>query len=266
MALLLVGAIFKAASQPRGMYLAVCGTGAAVLAAYWLAFSLPPFPPRAAGQKLGYLIAAASVLSVLFASRPGLTGTWRPVLFAGVLGGLAWIAESKIRQGQYGVVLLVAIGATIALVGLLWARDRPVEAGAATLVGAFTIAGIAILAPSASMAQMALAVAAATGGYLLWTWPKPRLEFAEAGTMAIGAPLIWLGGQATLYSKASDPALAVAVAIAFAPVIRQTVFGRSGLQTDAVRPLVTGFIAAVIAAIALLIAYAGQLGQGTYGG
>jgi hypothetical protein len=254
-ALLFVGAILKLAGPSLGGRLAICGAAAAVLLSYCLVFSLPAFPPRSASQKLGYLIALSVLLSVLIACKPELTRTWRIVVAVVVVLGLAWIAESKIKQGQVLVPLLVLAGTAVALALLFWARDKPVEVGATALVAAFSLVGIAFLAPSASLAQMALAMASALGGFLLWTWPKPRLAFAEAGAMAIAAPLIWLAGQTALYSKANAGALAIVPAIAMAPFLRQRLFGAPDRQSDALRPIVTGLCAAVLAAIALLIAY-----------
>lgn len=264
--LLLVGAVVMISRQSRGIGFAVCGAAIAVLAAYWLVFSLPPFPPRSSTQKLGYLFAAAAALSLLCASRPDRIRTWRLAIFAVVIAGLAWIAEAKIKQGQYGPTLLAALVASVALIGLLAARAKPVDAGVCVLVAALGVACIAALAPSASITQMALAIAAATGGYLLWTWPKPRLEFAEAGTIALGAPLIWLGGQASLYSKANDAAFACVAVIAFGPFIRDLAFGQSRQPNDTIRPVITGLIAAALAAVAVLIAYTSQSAQSGYAG
>lgn len=257
-ALICVGALYFVSGTTRGKTLAVFGIAIALVAAYWIAFAVPPFPPRAASQKLGYLIVLAGILSLLFGTRPDLARIWRPVIFAVVIGGLAWIAESKLKQGNFTIFLLTAFGGSVVLFGLFLARDKPVETGAAVLASALAMAGIAILAPSASIAHMALAVAAATGGYMLWTWPKPRLQFGEAGVVATAAPLIWLGGQSALYSKASGTALAVACLIAFAPFVRALVLGRVASRSDALRPIITGCIGGLIAAVALAIAYLTQ--------
>lgn len=260
----MVGGIFRFAGPSRGARLAICGTAVALLVSYCLVFSLPAFPPRSASQKIGYLIAISGLLSILFACKSDLARIWRMIIYAVVVLGLAWIAESKIKQGQFLAPLLIVAGSSIALTALMRARENPVEVGATTLVAALGLTGIAVLAPSASLTQMALAVASALGGFLLWTWPKPRLAFAEAGLMAIGAPLIWLAGQLTLYSKANSGALAIVVLIALAPILRQRLFGGPDRQSDALRPIVTGFCAALIAAIALLIAFVTRSTDGGY--
>lgn len=262
--LLLAGAIFKVAGPTLGSRLAVCGASVALLLSYYLMFSLPPFPPRSASQKLGYLLALSGLLSILIACLPNLVRSWRVLVILGIVLGLAWIAESKIKQGQVLGPLLILVGAAVAFAAILWARTRPTEAGVTALVVAMGLAGIAFMAPSASLTQMATAIAAALGGFLLWTWPKPRLGFAEAGTMAIVAPLIWLAGQIALYSKASPGALAIIPAVALAPFFRQRLFRMSDRGPEALRPIVTGLCAAALAAIALLIAHATRSTQGSY--
>jgi len=263
-ALLLVGTLFKAAGPRLGRRLAICGTAAALLAAYALMFSTPPFPPKSASHKLGYLLAFSGLLSVLIAAMPDRLRAWRVLVPSAIVLGLAWIAESKIKQGQFLVLLAVLAGAAIAFAALERARAEAAEIGTTALVAAFGLAGIAFLAPSASLTQMAMAVAAALGGYLLWTWPKPRLDFAEAGFMAILAPLIWLAGQMALYSKASPLALAIIPAAALAPYLGRRLTFLMDRRPEVLGPIVVGLCAAVFAAIAVSIAYATRSTQSGY--
>lgn len=262
--LLLVGLIWFASGRDRGSAMAVCGVAIAILTAYWLTFSVPPFPARAASQKLGYLIAGATLLSLLIANLRRAPILWQTTSIVAVLSGLAWIAQSKIRQQQYGVVLALATGAMIFLVALLACRKLPVESGVSVMVAGFALAGIAFLAPSASITQMALAIAVSMAGFLLWTWPKPRLGFAEAGVVAIAAPLIWLGGQTALYTKASDMALGVAAFIPIAPMIRQKFVAGKSPRSSALAPIITGIISGAIATVAIAIAYMSRTGTTSY--
>ena len=263
-ALLFVGAIYRIAGPALGSRLAVCGAGTALLVSYCLIFSLPPFPPRSASQKLGYLIALSGTLSILIACLPNLVRSARVLVALVIILGLAWIAESKIRQGQVLTPLLILAGAAVAFTAVQWVRTKPVEVGVTALVAAFGLAGIAFLAPSASLTQMAMAIAAALGGFLLWTWPKPRLAFAEAGAMAIVAPLIWLAGQLTLYSKANPVAMAIVPAVVLVPCLLHWRLGDTDRLPEAVRPIVTALCAAALMAVAVLIAYATKPAGGGY--
>lgn len=266
MAILLVGLIYKVAGLDRGQHWAVCGVAVTLLVVYWLIFSAPSFPPRAASQKLGYLMAGSLVLSLVFAARPERARNWRHVVFLVVLGGVLWIAESRLGQGQVGAVMLIIAVAVVVLGVLLWMRDRPVESAVAVMVAAFALASVAMLASSASITQMALAIGVAIGGYLLWTWPTPRLAFAETGIIVAAAPLIWIAGQTALYTSANTLSLTAIAATVLAPFIRKALFSGSSLQGDALRPVLTGIIAAVFAVSAIVIAYIGQPADSGYGG
>ncbi|MEM9105741.1 MAG: hypothetical protein AAGC96_08800, partial [Pseudomonadota bacterium] len=119
----------------------------------------------------------------------------------------------------------------------------------------------AFLAPSASIAQLALAITAATGGFLVWTWPTVRLSFSQAGIAAMGLPMIWLASQASLFSRANDWALLIAVSIAFAPAIRAALITVPALSNRFTRPISTGVIAVILGAIAVALAFATSSGQ-----
>lgn len=258
---ILAGAVTLMAGGEVRAGFAVCGAAIAVVAAYWLAFSWPSFPPRAASHKLGYLIAISAVLSFLLAGRTPLKSIASAVVYVAAIAGILWIGQSKLARGEYLTVAIVAAFAAIAVFGLSWRRDEPVDNGVAVLVSGFVIAGIAFLAPSASIAQLALAICAATGGFLVWTWPKIRLHFASAGIAALALPMIWLAGQASLFSRANDWALAIAAAIAFAPALRAALIRHPALATDTMRPIATGVTAVILGAIALGLAFANSTGQ-----
>ncbi|MEM6461052.1 MAG: hypothetical protein AAF724_03970, partial [Pseudomonadota bacterium] len=172
-----------------------------------------------------------------------------------------WIAQSKIAQGDLISVSAVTVLCAVAAFGLSLRPQEPVDNGVALLVSGFIIAGVAFLAPSASIAQLALAITAATGGFLVWTWPKIRLGFAQVAIVAMALPMIWLAAQASHFSRADDYALIVVTAIAFAPTIRAAVIRSDALSTDTLRPIATGVTAVVIGAVALAIAYFSSSGQ-----
>lgn len=261
----LVGAIVVFVRGDRRSSMAVCFAAIALLVAYWLAFSWPPFPPRAATQKVGYLIGLSAVLSLALAARPRLYRLASTAVFLVVIAGLVWIAQSKIAQGQILNVAVVVLIGVVAAFGLSVRRGEPVDNGVAVLVGAIVIAGIAFAAPSASLALIGGAIAAATGGFLVWTWPKRRLDFAEPGLLAVAVPLILLAGQASLYSGANNIAILVAAAIAFAPSIRAATLRGPSMDTDLLRPIATGVVAAIVGAVALAIAFMNQTGSSGYG-
>ncbi|MEM9105411.1 MAG: hypothetical protein AAGC96_07120, partial [Pseudomonadota bacterium] len=235
---ILVG-ILTLLTGASGRSFAVCGVAIAIITAYWLGFSWPPFPPKAASHKIAYLIVIAAALSFLLTERLPLRKIATAILYIAVIAGVAWIGQSKLERGDVLPVVLVAIAAVVAVFGLSLRPQETVENGVAVLVSGFIIAGIAFLAPSASIAQLALAITAATGGFLVWTWPTVRLSFSQAGIAAMGLPMIWLASQASLFSRANDWALLIAVSIAFAPAIRAALITVPALSNRFTRPIST---------------------------
>ena len=106
--------------------------------------------------------------------------------------------------------------------GTLWISERrPThDLGVALLVAALTFAVVAFLGSSASIAQGAGAVAAASGGLLLWSWPRDRWPRPGAAALlgALGA-LALLGQQALLYTRASATSLAAMALILWIPAL-----------------------------------------------
>lgn len=251
---ILAGIIWFSLKGLRGNFAIIVVT-VAILIAYWLAFSWPPFPPRSSGQKLGYLFLISALATLLF-GRFGKTGRTASIgNLAIVLAGIIWLASSKISQGQFISVGLVGIAAAAAVFGLSSKRNRDVDTGVAILVAGFALAAVAFLAPSASIAQLSLAICASLGGFLIWNWPKLRMNFLPAGITAVALPLIWLASQASLYSRANDWALAVLPLVAFAPWIRSKIVPQSIENSDLLRPIATGLTAAILAAPVVLIAF-----------
>jgi hypothetical protein len=262
----LVGLIYKLVGGPKGFQFAVCGVAGAILLVYVLIFSWPDFPPRAANQKLGFLIGLSLAFSVVLVLWPSQVWLKRSSVVALVLGGVLWIAESKLGQAQYLLVFGTLICAAVVLVILLQTLDKAGVIGVTSMVVSVTLAGVAFWASSASVAQLALAIGVATAGYLVWTWPRPQLAFAESGLIAIAAPLIWLGSQAALYTEAKGWVLILVAVTTVAPMLMARLFRNANFATDAVRPVVTGCLAAMISVIALLAAYIGRPEDSGYGG
>ncbi|NRB33082.1 MAG: hypothetical protein HRU27_21085, partial [Rhizobiaceae bacterium] len=241
---LLVGVIWFSLKGLRRNF-SIVAVAVAILIAYWLAFSWPPFPPRSSSHKLGYLFLVSAFATLVLAqfgnsSRTALVGN-----IAVGLAGIVWLASSKLSQGQFISVGLVCFAAAVAVFGLTSKSNKDVDTGVAILVAGFALAAVALLAPSASIAQLSLAICASLGGILIWNWPKLRMNFLPAGITAVALPLIWLASQSSLYSRANDWALAALPLVAFAPWIRSKIVPQSIENSDLLRPIATGLTAAV---------------------
>ncbi len=256
--LLLVGVLRLLGGPMRGPTWAVVGAAAALAIAYFVIFGLPPFPPRASSQKMPYLIGAG----VLVAAAAGLLrpagGRAAIPVLVWIALGVAWLAESKLKSGNVLPALVVLAAALAAGAGFARNAEAATESAALVLVASFGLAGIAFLSRSASIAQGAGALAAATGAYLLWNWPRPRFAFGVAGVIGLAVPAILIAAQMGLYTRAEPVSLALMVLTPFAALpLSRLKLAPERLRTT-LRPLLAGTLGAIPVAAALTITYAAK--------
>ncbi|WP_454016307.1 hypothetical protein [Azospirillum sp. Marseille-Q6669] len=146
-------------------------------------------------------------------------GTW--LLGAWVTAALLWIALPVLPGGLDTItaaVLLLA-GGWIALSRTAGEGDGVSTPGVALLAAAVAVGGVALVGASASVAQLAFALAAATGGLLLWNWPVERHAWGNAGQAALGI-LVLLAATLTFFSSAHAEALLLVLPAFFADRLR----------------------------------------------
>lgn len=196
----------------RGMHKApvVTGAGAALLAAAAVAWAIPD--PSAFAGKPALLAGAAGLLAVL---------SW----LDDFRGGLAPAVRLGAHMAAVALVLLslepdqrifpaVPLLAERVLAGLAWlwfinlfnfmdgidglAGNEAVALG----VGFVLVAG---LAPSGSapMVSLALVLAAAAGGYLVWNWHPAKVMMGDTGSIPLGFLLGWLMIELALQGHAA---------------------------------------------------------------
>lgn len=256
-AFVLVGLIRLIGGPGRGAALAGLGLALAVLASYWATFRFPAFPPVGATNKLFYivLIAAVAGFAADLIARRGWAGLATAVL-AGPFAAL-WIGAERGLETPWpaGVAVLLVVGVTAAS-GWTFHKtaERSSEIGASFLVLALAMAACAFIANSASSAQLAGGLAAATGGFLLWNWPKARFPFNNA---ALAAALALTGGLATQLAlfapKLETLALAPLAALPFLVPLGARLIKGNSLVKQGLRPVAVGLICALPAAAAVLI-------------
>lgn len=172
-----------------GTVLAAAAIGIALLVAHGLTFGLPAWPPRSGLQKLPLLfsgmLAGGVIIDII---KPGriavvVATTAAVVVIAG------WLGWPQLKSGESGVMLLLASTSLLALVslaGLVRAKPQGANRSAMIVLAALGLAGASFNAGSLALFQIALALAAAVGGFALWNWPRPRLPLATSG-LAVGA-------------------------------------------------------------------------------
>lgn len=247
--------------------------GAALLFLYGQTLGGPTFPPVAASQKLVYL-GLAGILLGLAAPRAG--------RFIGLLVAVAiaaafvWLGWRRLTGALDPVVVTAIACALLAVVGALSVVSAPAEDNgaetpthgpfsvpAAILAMAFAGAIVSVLGASIVVGQFLGAVAALVGGWCL---------AAYAGLLFSGtSPAGWGRGTKALLAVAVATALlhaalfapkanpAALVLAAFPLFMPRLVAGPLGFLLPAsprARPLVAGFLIAVPALLALVIALA----------
>jgi hypothetical protein len=219
-------------------------------------------PPRASTQKLGYLIAAALLVGIAL----DLSRTPRPLVWAGLVllppAALVWLAWPRLAGGAWGASGLMLVVLALAAVALLLRLEQAAAHGAdggrtaavILLVASLGLGGTAVYGASALMAQLAFGLAAATGGFLLWNWPKPRLQFGVAGLLGAGGGFVLIAAVLVLYSRASVAALGLILLAFLADSPARRLKLGAGVVAGAVQPVVLAALAAVPVAAAVAVA------------
>ncbi|QCO18041.1 hypothetical protein D3869_22365 (plasmid) [Azospirillum brasilense] len=216
-----VGVVRFAGGRTRGPRLAAAGVAAAFLAAYALIVGLPALPPPSSMGRLFWSAVAGLVIGV-GADLAGLDrrrGTW--LLGAWVTASLLWIAL-PVLPGSLDTItaaVLLLAGGWIALTRTAGEGEGAATPGVALLAAAVAVGGVALVGASASVAQLAFALAAATGGLLLWNWPVERHAWGNAGQAALGI-LVLLAATLTFFSSAHAEALLLVLPAFFADRLR----------------------------------------------
>jgi hypothetical protein len=266
---LLTGLIRLAGGRGRGPLLASAAIAAGFLLAYAAILGWPPLPPRASTQKIAYIalagLALGAALDAAGAGR-GVLG-WASVAL-GTLLAVGWLYGRQLLAAptaeQIALAAAVALGGLFLLARLEVARDDAPSAAVMLLVAAAGAAFVAVLGRSAALGQLAGALAAATGGFLLWNWPVARYRFGAAAVLGAGGALVAILASLAFFTAASRIALALLPLVFLA----DSAAARLPLgKKPALRPVGLGLVALVPAALAVAAAYLAADGGGSgYGG
>ncbi len=229
---------------------AEAAVAAAFLAVYPLIIGWPGWPPVGATQKLGWLAAAALPVGAALVTAPPRRQLVAAVI--GALGGLAWLAAPRLAGGELaaiGQVALIAACIAAGLVAVWLALDDGIAGGIMLLAGGIGLGLVALLGGSASIFQLAAALAAATGGVLAWNWPRQRWPLG-AVTLAAAVVLGLLAAQTALYTRASGGALLLLLPI----LLVRLPLGPARRLAPWSRMLAVGLLAAIPVAAAGIVA------------
>jgi hypothetical protein len=221
------GLLRLVAGPTRGAAMAGGAICLGFLAGYGLTLGIPAVWPTASSQKVFFIAAAGGIAGLALDLSVESRRLTLPVAVAATTVALAWLGWSRLAIPDWADAVTLAIVAgsgTLALVGLHARSEEPAECAAKLLVASAALAALALLGASASTAQLCGALAAATGGFGLWVWPRPRLRFGASALLGGGLVFVVLAGSAAVFTNAAKPALLLLLPIFFA----ERALGRHG--------------------------------------
>jgi hypothetical protein len=265
----------------RGQRLAALGIGAAFLVVYYLTHNgVPAFPPAATAQKMFYVAAASIALGVLLDLVGGARSGGHLFAFVVPVVALLWMRWPQITAGPSGGLIATLVVLFLASIVVYW-RQAAAARGADTeeassaalfpaiqvLVAGIGLGGIALLGISLAFGTLAMALAAAAGGYLLVSYLVHLLAARGLGygaTGAFGAGGVWLALAYAAVFAADAPVKLVligVVALAFAidfvarPLALLVAASGSPGAARLLQPLAYGIVVAIPPAAALAYAW-----------
>ena len=251
---IIAGVAFLATTGARAERIAGVSLGAGFLLAYVSMFDWPAWPPQDAIQQVAYLAFAGTVLGAVLDIADIPRPARRVAFIVWPVVIVTWLGWERLLAGDtITVLVLVALWAAGAVIfDRLFADDGP-DATAATmlLAGAVGVGLVALISMAGPFARLTGALAAATAGFLLWNWPRPRFRFAHAAVFGGGGALLALATTTVLLTPASPIALVIVVAAFGARTLADRLPGR---EQPAAAPLVVGMVAALPVLVAVAVA------------
>jgi hypothetical protein len=271
--------VIRAAGEGAGRRVAALALGLGFFAAYHLIDGIPAFPPPATKHKVFYVALAGLALGLAL----DLAGLARAGghLFAFVLPAAAlwWLRQNQIAAGpDAGLIATLAVLFLVSVV-VYWRQaasargsDAPEASSAAlfppiqVLAAAAGLGGIALLGVSLTFGSVGLALAAASGGFLLASYlvhlfSGRALGYGALGAFGAGGAWLALGFGATFEADAPiKRVLLGVVALAFVAdfVARPFALGAplgAGAFARLARPILYGVVVGIPPAAALAYAW-----------
>ncbi|MFD1625544.1 hypothetical protein [Azospirillum griseum] len=252
--LLAVGLLRLVGGARNGRLLASGGIALAFLALFLLVVGLPALPPPSSMGKLFWSVVVGFALG-LVADALGLRGRAASTLIGlWFVAALVWIALPALDSARAFVTLVVlaAVGLWVAFADSLSGAEKTTGPAAVLLALALAVGVTALIGSSASIAQLGLALTAATGGFLLWNWPTERHVWGVSGRVALALPVL-IATILTLFTQAESTTLLIALPALAADALRRRLpIGMTGFGPALATVAVT--VLAVVPALAAIAA------------
>ena len=252
------GMIRLVAGSTSGPAMAGAAVTVGFITGFVLLFGAPMAWPDSATEKLFFI----AVVGGIFGLALDLSREARHItLFVSALTPalpLLWLGWPRIMQADWTDILtlvVIALAGGGVLTELYGRHAQPAESGVKLVVGAMTLALIALIGTAASYAQLCGVLTAALAGFLFWLWPLARCRFAASAVFGPGLLFISLVGAIAVFTGVSRPALGLLLPIFYA----DRALGRfdTGIHklNQALKPVLLAIIALIPAIAAVGLAH-----------
>jgi len=258
------GVLRLAGGSARGPLIAAGGIGIGFLVGFILILGAPVRWPQSSGEKLFAIAAIATALGLaldLSRDAPPVTRLIAALSPAAALTWLGWPRIIGLDWIDIATLAAVALAGGFALTRFFASGPPATDSGVKLMIACIALALVSIFGASASLGQLAGALAAATAGFLAWNWPVARFPVAGSAVLGGGLTFVALTGIVAVFTNAPKPALAMLLPIFFADLALSRMPRTQRGINQAVRPILLAAVALIPALAA--VGLASLLGGGS---
>lgn len=259
-----VGILRLIGGSTRGPLIAAAGIGIGFLVGYVLILGAPVRWPQSSGEKLFAIATAGIALGLaldLSRDAPPVTRLIAALSPAAALTWLGWPRIAGVDWVDIATLAAVAVAGGCILIRLFASGPPATDSGVKLMIACVALSLVSIFGASASLGQLAGALAAATAGFLVWNWPIARFPVAASAVLGGGLTFVALAGIVAVFTNAPKPALAMLLPIFFADLALARLPRRHGGLNQAIRPILLAAVALIPALAA--VGLASLLGGGS---
>jgi UDP-N-acetylmuramyl pentapeptide phosphotransferase/UDP-N-acetylglucosamine-1-phosphate transferase len=241
----------------RGPLIAAGGIGMGFLAGFVLILGALERWPQSSGEKLFTIAALATALGLALDLSRVASRVTRLIAALSPVAALTWLGWPRIvGQDWIDITALAAtaLGGGFVLTRLFASGQQATASNIKLMIACIALALVSIFGASASLGQLAGALAAAVAGFLAWNWPVARFPTGAAAVLGGGLTFVALIGVVAVFTDAPKPALAMLLPIFFADLALSRMPRVQGGIKQAVRPILLAAVAAIPALAAVGLA------------
>lgn len=245
------------------------GAGVAIaipfLSSGWLIAGLTLPGPLSAVQKLMFVALMGLIIGTALERFAVAFFTLRSLAIGLLLAAVLWLVWPQLQRAALDwPVILLALGCGGLLFKQAEPAQRPAHDSVPLLLTAAGIAGVALMSGSLLIAQLAIALAMANLGFLLWNWPQARDLLGASVLLGVTLPLLALAFITVLLTQAPAWSLAPLAALFFLDNLARRLWVPRERWRHASQPLYVLILGSMPVALAIALAMLAKTPDGAY--